>query len=317
MSLFLIVGAIGTLLMIVFSKAFAFMNGVEGSYISIIAIAPTLFFVCVASAMRGYFQGFQEMRPTAVSQVLESAGKLAIGVIFANYAMKQGYGLPVVAAFAISGLTIGTACGMLFLMISKLRFNEDMYCAEFEANGAMLAKEPHSSIKSIVKRLLYIAIPITISASIMSLTTMVDDMIINWRLMSIGYTQDIANALYGNYTGFAIPVADLPPALIYPISYSLIPLLKGTLTIGDKKRSVQICKRSLKVTSMIAIPCTVGVCVFAEPVLKLIFKSESSASLQRPSCRFYRFQYFLSVSFQSQMRFCRRTANRDCRLYLW
>ena len=71
---------------------------------------------------------------------------------------------------------------------------------------------------------------------------------------SIGYTQDIANALYGNYTGFAVPVADLPPALIYPISYSLIPLLKGTLTIGDRKRSVQICKRSLKVTAMISIP---------------------------------------------------------------
>jgi len=282
MSLFLIVGAVGTLLMIVFSKAFAFMNGVEGSYISIIVIAPTLFFVCVASAMRGYFQGFQEMRPTAVSQVMESAGKLIIGVLFANYAMRQGYGLPVVAAFAISGLTIGTAFGMLFLMISKLRFNEDMYCAEFESNGTKLSNESRSSVRSIVKRILYIAIPITISASIMSLTTMVDDMIINWRLMSIGYTQDIANALYGNYTGFAVPVADLPPALIYPISYSLIPLLKGTLTIGDRKRSVQICKRSLKVTAMISIPCTVGVCVFSEPILKLIFKSESSAELAAP-----------------------------------
>ena len=189
---------------------------------------------------------------------MESAGKLIIGVLFANYAMRQGYGLPVVAAFAISGLTIGTAFGMLFLMISKLRFNEDMYCAEFESNGTKLSNESRSSVRSIVKRILYIAIPITISASIMSLTTMVDDMIINWRLMSIGYTQDIANALYGNYTGFAVPVADLPPALIYPISYSLIPLLKGTLTIGDRKRSVQICKRSLKVTAMIAIPCTVG-----------------------------------------------------------
>lgn len=276
MRLFVIIGIIGTVFMVVLSKGFAFMNHVTDSYMAIIAIAPTLFFVCVASAMRGYFQGFQEMHPTAVSQLMECIGKMALGVIFARYAMSQGYGLPMVAAYAISGLTVGTAFGMLFLFISKLRFNEVEYSAEFIGNAD--AEQTQSSTRTIIKRLIMIAIPITISSSIMSLTTMVDDMIINWRLItSVGLTEELANKLYGNYTGFAVPFANLPPALIYPISYSLIPLLKGTLTIGDRQRSVQICKSSLKVTAMIAIPCTLGICVLAEPLLRLLYNPESSA----------------------------------------
>lgn len=280
MRLFFAVGAVGTTLMIVFSKGFAHMNGVSDSYVSIIAVAPTLFLVCIASAMRGYFQGFQEMRPTAVSQIMETAGKLVMGIIFARYALSQGYGLHIVAAYAISGLTIGTAFGMLFLFISKLRFHEENYRVE----GVLETAEVHKvrSVKSIVKQLLLIAIPITISSSIMSLTTMVDDMIINWRLMSIGYTEAAANALYGNYTGFAVPFANLPPALIYPISYSLIPLLKGTLTIGDRDRSVEICKRSLKITALISIPCTVGICVMSEPLLRLIYNADSSKLAAKP-----------------------------------
>ena len=195
MKMFIVIGTLGTAVMMLLSHQFAFLNGVAGSYLSIIAVAPTLFLVCVASAMRGYFQGFQEMRPTAVSQIVETLGKLLMGILLALGARKLGYGLEVQAACAIAGLTIGTAFGMLFLFISKLRFHEEEYAIEGAVGGGKI-----SGGREILRRLLVIAIPITVSSSIMSLTTMVDDMIINWRLMSIGYVEEYANALYGNYT---------------------------------------------------------------------------------------------------------------------
>ena len=271
LKMFIVIGTLGTAVMMLLSHQFAFLNGVAGSYLSIIAVAPTLFLVCVASAMRGYFQGFQEMRPTAVSQIMETLGKLLMGILLALGARKLGYGLEVQAACAIAGLTIGTAFGMLFLFISKLRFHEEEYAIEGAVGGGKI-----SGGRDILRRLLVIAIPITVSSSIMSLTTMVDDMIINWRLMSIGYVEEYANALYGNYTGFAVPFANLPPALIYPISYSLIPLLKGTLTLGDSKRSAEICRSCLRVTAIVALPCTLGVSVLSEPLLKLLYNAESS-----------------------------------------
>ncbi len=83
MKMFIVIGTLGTAVMMLLSHQFAFLNGVAGSYLSIIAVAPTLFLVCVASAMRGYFQGFQEMRPTAVSQIMETLGKLLMGILLA------------------------------------------------------------------------------------------------------------------------------------------------------------------------------------------------------------------------------------------
>lgn len=271
MKMFVAIGLVGTAIMVLLSRQFAELNKVAGSYLSIIAVAPTLFLVCVSSAMRGYFQGFQEMRPTAVSQVMETVGKLLMGILLALGARSLGYGLEVQAACAIAGLTIGTAFGMLFLFISKLRFREEEYAID-EATGDSRV----SGGRTILRRLLVIAVPITISSSIMSLTTMIDDVIINRRLISIGYVEEYANALYGNYTGFAVPFANLPPALIYPISYSLIPMLKGTLTLGDSKRSREICRSCLRVTAIVALPCTLGVCVLSEPLLKLLYNAESS-----------------------------------------
>jgi len=100
MLLFVAIGLVGMLLMIFLSKSFADVMGSRSIYLSIIAIAPTLFFICISSAVRGYFQGYQNMFPTAVSQIIEALGKLILGILFANYAISKGYDLPMVAAYA-------------------------------------------------------------------------------------------------------------------------------------------------------------------------------------------------------------------------
>lgn len=276
MRLFVVIGAVGTAFMILLSNQFSYACGMQDkAALSIIAIAPTLFFVCVSSALRGFFQGYQEMFPTAISQILETVGKLIVGVLLAQYAIHSNYSLKTTAAFAIVGLTIGTLAGTFFLMISKARFKESEYNAEFlEQSG-----ESHEvrGVWNIVKTLIVIAIPVTISSSLMSFTTMIDDMIINRRLMSIGFTVDAANALYGNYTALAVPFANMPPVLIYPISYSLIPILKGNLSTGNREAAFNMCQRALKLAALIAIPCSVGLCVLSEPILSLVYSAERAA----------------------------------------
>ena len=212
------------------------------------------------------------MFPTAVSQVLESVGKLVVGMTFSGYALAKGYDLPMVAAYAIAGITIGTLAGMIFLFLCKLFFRDSV--AEVTLQEAV--PEEAQSMWQILARLAMIAIPITISASIMSLTTMFDDMIINGRLLSIGFSEEMANTIYGNYTALAVPIANMPPVLIYPISYSIIPLLKATLTLGDKKQGTMICERVLKLSAILSIPCSVGLAILAEPVLKLLYNPESA-----------------------------------------
>jgi len=78
--LFFIVGSVGMLILALGSGMFAALIKVERANLCILAIAPTLFFVCLTSAYRGYFQGHQIMWPTAVSQMIESVGKLVLGI---------------------------------------------------------------------------------------------------------------------------------------------------------------------------------------------------------------------------------------------
>ena len=103
------------LIMMIGSGMFARMMASPEIDWCIIAIAPTLFFICISSSIRGYFQGYQNMFPTAVSQLIEALGKMILGILFAAYGIKAGFPLPTVAALAISGLTIGAFGGMVFL----------------------------------------------------------------------------------------------------------------------------------------------------------------------------------------------------------
>ncbi|MFA6947828.1 MAG: polysaccharide biosynthesis protein, partial [Eubacteriales bacterium] len=273
--LFLCIGFFGMSVMMAGSHLFAALMDTPPIYSCVIAIAPTLFFICISSSIRGYFQGYQNMLPTAISQLIEALGKLILGIIFGLYAMRAGYSLPIVAAYSISGLTIGAAAGMIFLVFTKMFFRDRVYDAEYiRPDSYTMDVRP---TRTLLRRLVSVAIPITISASVMSLTSLIDGMIIVRCLKTAGFVEEVAVALYGNYTSLAVPMFNLPPILIYPISYSLIPLISASLTEGDHDKTMNIMTSALRIVAIIAIPCTVGLSVLAEPILRLLYDAEKSA----------------------------------------
>ena len=268
--LFLLIGLFGTGIMFFGAKMFANLIGSESIYYCIMAISPTLFLICISSAIRGFFQGYQNMVPTAISQIIEAVGKLVLGIVFALYAIRQGYSLPIVAAYAISGLTIGVAVGMLFLIVCKLTFRQSVYDEEYTVNGIdeTVRPEPSAGLDTYQT-----AIPITISASVMSPTNMIDVMIVIRRLLSAGLSE--ANAVeVWQLTSLAVPMFNLPPVLIYPISYSDYPAISSALTSGDRERADNAMNGSFKVAAIIALPSALGLSVMAKPVLSL-FRAES------------------------------------------
>ena len=107
LTVFLLVGILGTTVMLLFAKRFCEMIKSDNAYYCILSISPTVFFVCLSSALRGYFQGWQRMMPTALSQVIESAGKLFFGLLLAHFSLQRGYDTATTAAFA----GVGTAAG--------------------------------------------------------------------------------------------------------------------------------------------------------------------------------------------------------------
>ncbi len=285
LALFVVIGLCGMFVMMGGSRLFAAAYKFENAYLSIIAIAPTLFFICISSAMRGYFQGYQDMAPTAVSQIIEALGKLIIGILFARYAIARGCALYEVAAYTILGLTIGVAAGMLFLTVSKLLFKEGPYNEEYirrDADGNIVESQEMRPVATLLRLLIVTSIPIMLSSSVMSFSNVIDGIIISRRLQSIGYTEEMARVVFGNYKTLAVSLFNLPPALIYPISYSVIPLLSANIASGSRERVDLIIRSTLRLAAVIALPSSLGLSVLAEPVLKLVFRDGESAEMAAP-----------------------------------
>ena len=172
---------------------------------------------------------------------------------------------------------------MIFLCISKLLFKETRYTAEFvEIAGVSDETTPTSKI---LARLVKVALPITISASVMSLTNMIDMVIVQRLLQETGMSQLEATTVYGNYTTLAVPMFNLPPVLVYPISAAIIPLLSVAHSQGDKKRTRTIMESALRVAVLIGVPCAFGMSALARPILSLFFRVESSVEMAYPLLR--------------------------------
>ncbi|MBQ3528006.1 MAG: polysaccharide biosynthesis protein [Clostridia bacterium] len=279
MLLFIVIGIVSTMIMFFGAGIMSTAIGAEPTKYSIMAIAPTLLFICISSALRGYFQGYQQMIPTAISQFLEAACKLGIGVAFALYAINQGFEIYIVAAYATVGLTSGALLSMMVMVVSKLFFKEKQYDAQFI--GELGENDEVTPVGALLKKLILIALPITISASVMSLTNLIDAAIVQRLLQTTGLSQVAATELYGNYTSLAVPMFNLPPVLIYPISYSIVPLLAAARKQGDSERCRVVSESSMKVAMIVGIPCGLGLAALSEPILNLFYK-QSSVQLAAP-----------------------------------
>lgn len=271
--LFFFVGLAGTLIMVFGADKFAELIKVPEASICIMAIAPSLFFSCMSSALRGYFQGFQIMFPTAVSQLLEALGKLFIGISIASYTRNTlGMEVDRVAAFSLLGIAIGVGAGFLFLCGAKLFFNEKKYENEYTALEG--SANEIAGVKKVAAQIIKIAVPITISSSVMSLTNIIDTMLMTDRLMASGVSNLVAKEIYGNYTSLAVPMFNLPPVLIYSITYSVVPLISAALARREKENAKRYIHSSMKLTSLISLPCAIGLSVLSYQILSLFFKAD-------------------------------------------
>ncbi len=272
LTVFLIIGILGSLIMVIGAKRFCDMIQSERAYLSIVSIAPTVFLVCLSSAIRGYFQGYQRMLPTAVSQILESVGKLVFGLSLAHYALMHGYDTAAVASFAGWGLTLGTAASVIYLIVEKLHFHP-----ECELSTASKKTDYSEKYREIWHSLARLAIPMTLGASLVSLTKLVDMTMILRRLQSIGYDEVAANEAYGGYTTLALSVFGLLPALVNAVALPLVPILSAAIASGDRQKQAEMIQSSYRLTATFAIPAALGVAAYARPILLLLFGHEPEA----------------------------------------
>lgn len=268
-ALFAVIGVVGTLVMGFGASWLASLLETPKASFAIFAISPTILLVCISGAMRGLFQGYQNMKPTAISQVIEALGKLLLGIFFAVIAKKAGRSIEICAAYAALGITAGSLLSAVYLLFCK-------HLSVFSCTSTLRLTETDSA-GCILRRLLLLAIPVTLSSSLSGLTRVVDLSMIFRRLQAIGYEASAVAAMYGSYSTLAVPIYNLPSSLVAGISLSLVPTLTEAAEGAKAKQSSELVESSLKMCLFLSLPCSVGMALFSRPILSLLFAGEESS----------------------------------------
>ncbi|MBR2479586.1 MAG: polysaccharide biosynthesis protein [Clostridia bacterium] len=267
LTLFTVIGAVSTAVLWFGADAIAESIEIPQASACIRAVSPALLLVSAGSAVKGYFQGLQNMKPTAVSQVIESVGKLGLGLLFTYRAISQNLPLHLTAAYAISGLTAGVVISTAYLFIIKLSTQQR------ETIGSPVSLKS----RTILRKLAAISAPITLGAAIISVTSLTDTALISSRLQSAGFSPSVANAMYSSYGNLAIPIFNLVPAFISPIALSMAPMIAEAAQQGRREREQELLSSSFRLCSLIALPASLGISVFGKEILCLIFSDQAVA----------------------------------------
>ena len=287
-ALFLGIGGISTLLMMLLCKPLANALEQPDAWFAIVCLGPCAFLMGIISTYRGFFQGQGNMIPTSISQVLEAIAKLVAGLLAAIVLLHVTGSIPLAAGGAILGVTFSCLISVVYLAFVLHR------------SGAMPAVESGEadSFGLTTKRLLAIAIPITIGAAGLQLLTVVETSLYMDRLISLLETgrltgplidlleQEVATnnplgltagekhaKIAANLNGIynmGKTIYNMPNAFITPITVSIIPAVTAHLTLANSLGVTSTEESAARITALLSLPCAVGLMVLAEPIMALL-----------------------------------------------
>ena len=287
-ALFLGIGGVSTALMMLLCKPLANALEQPDAWFAIVCLGPCAFLMGIISTYRGFFQGQGNMIPTSISQVLEAIAKLVAGLLAAILLLHFTGSIPLAAGGAILGVTFSCLISVIYLAFVFHR-------------SASLAENPEGEADSFgltTKKLLSIAIPITIGAAGLQLLTVVETSLYMDRLISLLETgklntplvtllnQEVLAAnplgltaaekyakIAANINGIynmGKTIYNMPNAFISPITISIIPAITAHLTLANSLGVKSTEESAARITALLSLPCAVGLMVLAEPIMALL-----------------------------------------------
>ncbi|MDY5611989.1 putative polysaccharide biosynthesis protein [Dysosmobacter sp.] len=280
--LFFILGLAGSLLMFFGAEQLAAFEENPMAAQAIRALAPAVFCVCLLACMRGYTQGQGNMKPTAVSQVLEALCKVCIGLPLAWFILQKcrepsisqqlaqtgSDGVEYVAAGAILGVTVGTILSLAFLIV---------YLVTHRSKTEGL-DTPNSS-GAIMKSVLAIGIPITLGNSALGIINLIDTKIVMGQLQNALLLSETEAALLNGQYRMAMDMPNMVASFVYPVTMSLIPFAAAAMAQKDTAKANSIISSAFRLIAILALPAGVGLSVLSTPIMRLLLPTQQKDAL--------------------------------------
>lgn len=312
---FIIMGVLCFLLMA--GGSFLYIRYINSPYSlpAMLILSPTIFFGCLVSVYRGYYEGLRDMTPTAVSEVLEAFSKIAIGVVLSYVTVRVGVRqysqtgtffnltfnsadeafrtlVSISVAASIFGITMGSVIAFLYL---KFRFalHKGDIPNEYYANSV----EAYSKSETF-RNMLRTALPVGVGALVMSVSSTIDATVIQSLMYNMALSNphalmaefshvldnEITNSkitihtcIWGYYSA-SITLSSLVVAVTQVFGTSAMPNVTNSFTKGNKEELKEAIETVLKLTAIFAFPCGIGLSVLSEPVLSLVYSGNPNIS---------------------------------------
>lgn len=315
--LFLACGGVGMLLLTALAPVYCErVIQTPNALAPVLALAPAILFACLGAVYRGYYEGLQDMVPTAASEVVEALVKLALGLSLSRWVVSSRTAeyaacgtvfslvpaspdearfliLSFAAAGAVLGVTLGSAAALLYLA-ARDRFRGDGIDPRLYR-----AAPPAQPRRRTLRRLLGITAPIAVGSIATNAAGLIDATFLQSRLsdllarepqrllgrfsgmipgMYLEHPDSLPTFLYGCYT-LAMTVYLLVPALTQPIGISALPAVTEAWARGDKRELAERMGTAARVTALICFPAGLGLSALAEPVIRTLYGGDGSTPI--------------------------------------
>lgn len=270
-----IIGVITTALLFLGSGLIAKLADVPAANLSLMALAPSLFFVSIMCAYRGYLQGMQMMTGTALSQITEQVGKLIASYTLAILFVKLYPGRPELWAMGtLIGISISEVLGLIVIWLIYKKSRRQL--PSYKLEDMVISKK---TFRNVGLSLLTIAVPITLGASIMPITGIADTIFIK-RLLQAGYlargfsnevVSGMAETGFVSLRSYVTPLINMPAVLTLALSMSLVPAIAPMRAARDRRGIRKVGTTGLKLAMLIGAPCAVGLFLIGAPVMALLY----------------------------------------------
>jgi stage V sporulation protein B len=233
------------------------------AYYTVLAMTPIIMIIAISSILRGYFQGLQNMSPNAIASILEQCVRIVTVLLFAAYLLP--YGIEYAAAGAMAGMVVGELVGMGYLIFKYYsRFRLPQITSE-EAN------HPQQPFRQMLGSLLEIAVPVTLSRLVSSITYALEPILVTRCLVATGITSGVATKLYGQFSGMAISLLLLPTVFTYSLATTLVPSISEAVAAQEKKTVQRRLHQAFRITALIGFPTSAILTLFATELSGAVF----------------------------------------------
>ena len=269
------IGAIGTMLLFFGAHTISYSwLQIPESELTLIALSPAIFFVSISSVFRGYFNGRRSLKTTARAQTLEQIFKTVLTIIIVEIvAHITSTSTELMAAGATIATTIATFSSFAYLFIYyRIRRRE----IGNEIQQSINYK--YENVKTIIRRILMVSIPLTLSSIMTSFNKNIDSFTVK-RILSTYMASDTAQTLYGQLAGKVDTLTNLPLAINIAFATALVPAISAAKAKKDKETATKRTSFSLLTSMLIGLPCVIGMIIFAQPILNLLYPNANEGAL--------------------------------------